>query len=130
MSRTATFSLAVGLVTLGLSFSAANATPAFGTAALVGQSSGAVQKVQFRCVRRCLRHSDLPPWACRRRCFAGSEWGGFGGDCIRRCVIRTNLPPWACRRRCFGGLDPFDGHSGFGYEHWQADWRTAHGGPG
>jgi hypothetical protein len=114
MRRTATFSMAAGLLSLGLSFSAAQATPAVGMTPLIAQSSGAVEKVQFRCVRRCLRHSDLPPWACRRRCFAGgAEWGGFGGRCVRRCLTRTHLPPWACRRRCLGGLD---GHSGIGYE--------------
>jgi hypothetical protein len=116
MRRTATLSLAVAALSLGLSFGTAQARPAGGMTALVAHSSGTVEKVQFRCVRRCLRHTDLTPWACRRRCFAGTRWGGFGGRCVRRCLIRTDLPPWACRRRCFGGFGHFDGHSSSDYE--------------
>jgi hypothetical protein len=116
MRRTATLALAVGALSLGLSFGTAHATPAAGMTPLVAGSSGTVEKVQFRCVRRCLRNTGLPPWACRRRCFAGSRWGGFGGRCMRRCLARTDLPPWACRRRCLGGFGRFDGDSGFGEE--------------
>jgi hypothetical protein len=116
MGRTATLSLAVGMLSLGFALNTAQATPAVGMAPLVDGPRGAVEKVQFRCVRRCLRHTDLPPWACRRRCFAGGGWGGLGGRCVRRCLVRTELPPWVCRRRCSAGFGPFGGRSGVGYE--------------
>jgi hypothetical protein len=114
MRRTATLTLAVGALSLGLSFSTAQATPGVGMTPLVAKSSGTVEKVHFRCVRRCLRHTDLSPWACRRRCFAGGGWDGFGGRCVRRCLTRTDLPSWACRRKCMRGFGRFDGDSGFG----------------
>jgi hypothetical protein len=116
MRPTIALLLAAGALSLGLPFSTAQATPAGGIKPLAAESSGLVEKVQFRCVRRCLRRTDLPPWACRRRCSGGF---GLGGHCVRRCLIRTGLPPWACRRRCFGGfgrVGGFDGDSGFGYE--------------
>jgi hypothetical protein len=116
MRLTAPLFLAVGALSLGLSISTVHATPSAWMTPLAAASSGTVVKVRhFACVRRCLRHTHLPPWACRRRCFGG---GDFGGHCVRRCVRHTHLPPWVCRRRCFGGFggfSDFDGDSGFGY---------------
>jgi hypothetical protein len=116
LNRTTTLSLAVGALLLGFSFSAAHATPAAGMTPRVAESSGIVEKVQFACVRRCLRSTDLPPWACRRRCFGGAGSRDFGGRCVRRCLARTDLGPWACRRRCYGGYGGFDRDRRFGDE--------------
>jgi hypothetical protein len=114
LNRTTTLSLAAGALLLGFSFSTAQATPAAGMTPRVAEST--VEKVQFGCMRWCLRSTDLPPWACRRRCYGGAGPGEFGGRCERRCLARTDLSPWACRRRCYGGYGRFDRDRRFGDE--------------
>jgi hypothetical protein len=106
LNRTTTLSLAVGALLLGFSFSPAQATPAVGMTPRVAEST--VEKAQFGCMRSCLRRTDLPPWACRRRCYRGAGSGEYGGRCVRRCLARTDLSPWACRRKCYGGYGRFD----------------------
>jgi hypothetical protein len=116
LNRNTTLSLAVGALLLGLSFSTAQATPAAGMTPRVAASSGIIEGVQFGCMRRCLRSTDLPSWACRRRCFGGAGAREFGGRCVRRCLARTDSSPWACRRRCYGGYGRFDRDRRFGDE--------------
>jgi hypothetical protein len=99
MRRAATLPLAVGALLLGLSFSTAQAIPALGEPPPVAASNGPVEKVQFRCVRRCLRYTGLPPWACRRRCFARcAPPRKFSGFCTQMVVWARNPRTGACCR--------------------------------
>jgi hypothetical protein len=87
-------------VSLGFSFSTAEAMPAVAMTPPAAASSGIVEKAHhFRCVRRCLRFTDLPRWACRRRCFARcAPPRKFRGVCAQVVVFATNPRTGACCR--------------------------------
>ena len=119
MTRTVTLSLAAGALALGASLGTAQAAPTGGVIKplkpLAAQSS-VIEKVQYRCVRRCLRFTALPPRACRRRCYGFGPFvgAGFVGGCVPRCIMRTGMSSWACRRACYGGY----GFRSFGRIWW------------
>jgi hypothetical protein len=97
-------SIAAGALALGLLFATVQAAPAGGglemLKPLAAESSGTVDKVQFRgCWERC-RDRGLPPSVCRQRC-SGGDWGGGGERCYERCRER-GLSRWICRERCGG----------------------------
>jgi hypothetical protein len=100
--RMLTLSLAAGALALGLSFGPAQAGPAGGGLEMLkrlsAESSGAVEKVQWRgCWERC-RDRGLPRSVCRERCTGrGEGWE----RCYERCRER-GLSRFVCRERCGG----------------------------